>query len=163
MRTLHCSLGRQQVTDWLQIDMHLNAYSSQQAVLLANANKGICQQRQMSWLTKMCGAFSFFDAGSCIDGRLTSAWNWHALSFVPCPCLHRAPAHVDGVNVFRIQAEQLSGSQRSCRRGLSKAWACAGAPRLRRRRTTPSSKWQGSRPLTASGELASHALAAGAV
>lgn len=22
------------------------------------------------------GADSFFDAGSCIDGRLTSAWNW---------------------------------------------------------------------------------------
>ena len=22
------------------------------------------------------GADNFFDAGSCIDGRLTSAWNW---------------------------------------------------------------------------------------
>merc|ERR1712137_790155 len=22
------------------------------------------------------GAYNFFDAGSCIDGRLTSAWNW---------------------------------------------------------------------------------------
>jgi len=24
------------------------------------------------------GADNFFDAGSCIDGRLTSAWNWCA-------------------------------------------------------------------------------------
>jgi hypothetical protein len=23
-----------------------------------------------------CPADNFFDAGSCIDGRLTSAWNW---------------------------------------------------------------------------------------
>lgn len=25
------------------------------------------------------GADNFFDAGSCIDGRLTSAWNWCSL------------------------------------------------------------------------------------
>lgn len=25
------------------------------------------------------GATNFFDAGSCIDGRLTSAWNWCSL------------------------------------------------------------------------------------
>ena len=41
----------------------------------------------MSWLTKACVASSFFDAGSCIDGRLTSAWNWHALSFRALPLL----------------------------------------------------------------------------
>ena len=28
------------------------------------------------------GADNFFDAGSCIDGRLTSAWNW-------CPSLEK--------------------------------------------------------------------------
>jgi hypothetical protein len=27
---------------------------------------------------------NFFDAGSCIDGRLTSAWNW-------CSNLHKKP------------------------------------------------------------------------
>ena len=32
------------------------------------------------------GADNFYDAGSCIDGRLTSAWNW-------CACA-RAHAHV---------------------------------------------------------------------
>ena len=30
------------------------------------------------------GARNFFDAGSCIDGRLTSAWNW-------CSELHKKP------------------------------------------------------------------------
>ena len=30
------------------------------------------------------GADNFFDAGSCIDGRLTSAWNW-------CSKLHSKP------------------------------------------------------------------------
>lgn len=30
------------------------------------------------------GADNFFDAGSCIDGRLTSAWNW-------CSKLERKP------------------------------------------------------------------------
>lgn len=31
-------------------------------------------------LRELCGCIAggdnFFDAGSCIDGRLTSAWNW---------------------------------------------------------------------------------------
>jgi len=30
------------------------------------------------------GADNFFDAGSCIDGRLTSAWNW-------CSLIHKKP------------------------------------------------------------------------
>jgi len=30
------------------------------------------------------GADNFFDAGSCIDGRLTSAWNW-------CSCIEQKP------------------------------------------------------------------------
>ena len=33
------------------------------------------------------GADNFFDAGSCIDGRLTSAWNWaerlHKKTYAP--------------------------------------------------------------------------------
>jgi hypothetical protein len=40
------------------------------------------------------GADNFFDAGSCIDGRLTSAWNWcgaaaaaaAASAWLDCPC-----------------------------------------------------------------------------
>ena len=32
------------------------------------------------------GADNFFDAGSCIDGRLTSAWNW-------CTCTPALTAH----------------------------------------------------------------------
>lgn len=44
---------------------------------------GSLQDCQMEILTDFCrhafdgsGADNFFDAGSCIDGRLTSAWNW---------------------------------------------------------------------------------------
>ena len=32
------------------------------------------------------GADNFYDAGSCIDGRLTSAWNW-------CSKLSKKPYH----------------------------------------------------------------------
>ena len=28
------------------------------------------------------GANNYFDAGSCVDGRLTSAWNW-------CSCIEK--------------------------------------------------------------------------
>ena len=37
------------------------------------------------------GADNFYDAGSCIDGRLTSAWNW-------CSALPSKPFHV----VFKL-------------------------------------------------------------
>ena len=37
------------------------------------------------------GADNFFDAGSCIDGRLTSAWNW-------CSKLDKKPYY----NVFKM-------------------------------------------------------------
>lgn len=37
------------------------------------------------------GADNFYDAGSCIDGRLTSAWNW-------CSLLHTKPYFI----VFRL-------------------------------------------------------------
>lgn len=33
------------------------------------------------------GADNFFDAGSCIDGRLTSAWNW-------CAKLEKKPYYI---------------------------------------------------------------------
>jgi hypothetical protein len=82
------------------------------------------------------GAASFFDAGSCIDGRLTSAWNWCArglgLEFRPGTLRMRVPAG--------------AGPQRSARA------RCAGGPRSRRRPTTPSSRSPASRRSTASGE-----------
>jgi hypothetical protein len=37
------------------------------------------------------GADNFIDAGSCIDGRLTSAWNW-------CSVLHKKSYHT----IFRL-------------------------------------------------------------
>ena len=33
-------------------------------------------QRQTFYIFAITGADNFYDAGSCIDGRLTSAWNW---------------------------------------------------------------------------------------
>ena len=35
------------------------------------------------------GADNFFDAGSCIDGRLTSAWNW-------CSKIEKKPYYTRG-------------------------------------------------------------------
>ncbi len=56
-------------------DPHIAAY-------LESAFGGVERCRQ-TILTDFCrhafngsGADNFFDAGSCIDGRLTSAWNW---------------------------------------------------------------------------------------
>eukprot|EP00775_Hariotina_reticulata_P012285 gene12285-12421_t len=56
-------------------DPHLAAYINSTFGSLEGARKAI--------LTDFCrhafdgsGADNFFDAGSCIDGRLTSAWNW---------------------------------------------------------------------------------------
>lgn len=79
---------------------------------------------------------SFFDAGSCIDGRLTSAWNWRApgleSGFGPGMLCTRVPA--------------------VCGAAAERARAIAGGPRSRRRRTTPSSRSPASRRSTASGE-----------
>jgi hypothetical protein len=60
-----------------------------------DASFGGLKECQMYIITDFCrhafdgsGADNFFDAGSCIDGRLTSAWNWcskvRAPSDLPC-------------------------------------------------------------------------------
>ena len=41
-----------------------------------NASRGSCCRPQNRHAFDGSGADNFFDAGSCIDGRLTSAWNW---------------------------------------------------------------------------------------
>ena len=57
------------------------------------------------------GADNFFDAGSCIDGRLTSAWNW-------CSKIEKK----DYYHVFKLagelEAAHLSRSTASCRQQL---------------------------------------------
>ena len=44
------------------------------------------------------GADNFFDAGSCIDGRLTSAWNW-------CSKIEKK----DYYYVFKLAGERIAG------------------------------------------------------
>jgi hypothetical protein len=51
------------------------------------------------------GADNFFDAGSCIDGRLTSAWNW-------CSQIVRRAA----------RSEHCQAALTRCRRRFSFAW-----------------------------------------
>ena len=49
------------------------------------------------------GADNFFDAGSCIDGRLTSAWNW-------CSSLPHKPFYIafqlTGNTSFDVQFQE---------------------------------------------------------
>ncbi len=47
------------------------------------------------------GADNFFDAGSCIDGRLTSAWNW-------CSKIEKK----DYYHVFKLAGERGLAPQR---------------------------------------------------
>ena len=41
-----------------------------------NVNVNVTRRWGGVFVSTGSGADNFFDAGSCIDGRLTSAWNW---------------------------------------------------------------------------------------
>lgn len=81
-------------------DPELEAYITRRFTSVEGCRRAICTDF-FRHAFDGSGADNFFDAGSCIDGRLTSAWNWCA-----APDLTAALPFTLKLNVLHVGASR---------------------------------------------------------